>query len=215
MRKTCALLFAILTVLFCFVTVGCTPDYGYETFYGVVKFSKIINGPIIYIPEYGEVEIPDNEGYCTCFDGHGDEENASYHLRPGDLVKVNFKYEKSWDDSGVTVMETYPAKFDRKAGRIEVLRQNIFLDKDDTGYVLSFPTDEKTESASVGDTLHFYYYYVDVNEYGVSRECKQLYADGEITSKADDVITVDLTILGEEKRFLERYVSMQIETAEE
>lgn len=213
MRKTCALLFAILTVLFCFVTVGCTPDYGYETFYGVVKFSKIINGPIIYIPEYGEVKIPENEGYCACFDGHVENEERRYHLRPGDLVRVNFKYAKG--AGGVTVMEKYPAEFDRKAGLIEVLTQNVFLDKNDTGYVLSFQSDEKTESASVGDTLHFYYYYVDVNEYGVSRECKQLYADGEITSKADDVITVDLTILGEEKRFLERYVSMQIETAEE
>ncbi len=212
MRKTFALLFAILTILFCFVTVGCTPDYGYESFYGIVKFSKIINGPIIYIPEYGEVKIPENDGYCSCFDGHGEEE-PPYYLRPGDLVRVNFKYAKG--AGGVTVMEKYPAEFDRKAGRIEVLRQNVFLDKNDTGYVLSFQSDEKTESASVGDTLHFYYYYGDVNEYGVSRECKQLYADGEITSKADDVITVDLTILGEEKRFLERYVSMQIETAEE
>lgn len=209
-------LFSIITVItFIFTAVGCTPDYNHETFYGVVKFSKIINGPIIYIPEYGEVKIPENDGYCSCFDGHGENEERRYHLRPGDLVKINFKYEKSRDDNGVCLMETYPAQFDRKAGLIEVLKQNIYIDKEDTGYVLSFPSDNKTESASVGDTLYFYYYYVDTEEYGTPRECKKLYAEGEITSKSDGVITVNLVIHGEENRFLANYCSMQIELTKE
>ena len=62
MKKIIAL--TLVTVIFLFCLSGCRTSKKdvHETFYGVARFSKIINGLIVYIPEYGEVMIPENDG---------------------------------------------------------------------------------------------------------------------------------------------------------
>ena len=208
MKKLIALSLIIVALLSCLVSCDTDPErkeYSYETFYGVVKYSKIINGPIVYIPKYGEVKIPENEGCCTCFDGHEPNEDYSYRLRPGDLIAINFKYEKAWDDHGVSVMETYPAVFDRKADIIEVKKQNIDFDKNDNGYVFSFPSTEEIDSASVGDTLYFIYY---EGKNGSEKMIK--YATGTLIERSDSIFTVALSIHEDEDSFLEKYCSMSV-----
>ena len=207
MKKLIAFSLILVILLFCFI--GCdekNEEYVHETFYGVARFSKIINGLIVYIPEYGEVMIPENDGYCTCFDGHGPNEENTYHLHPGDLIAINFKYEKSYDDHGVAIMETYPAKFDRKAGLIEVLRQDIKFDKTDSGYVFSFPSTEENKNASLGDDLYFVYH-----ESKNGSDLSVLYATGALTDNSDGILTVSLTFHKDVSSFLEKYCNMSVE----
>ena len=206
MKKALSLVLALITLLFCLGGCTASDEYNYEQFYGVVRFSDELNRLIVYIPKIGETEIPQNEGCCSCFDGHEPNEDYSYQLKAGDLIKINFKYEKAWDDNGVCVMETYPAKFDRNAGLIEVLRENIELKKNDTGYVFSFPSTEELESTTVGDKVYFIYH---EGKNGFDKSV--LYATGEIIAKVDDIITVSLTIHEEESEFLEKYCSMSVE----
>lgn len=209
MKKTLSLLVTVLLLSFCLV--GCT-DHSNESFYGVVRFSERINGLIVYIPEYGEVEIPENKGFCTCFDGHGDDD-SSYHLKPGDLVEINFEYDDD-EDNRVQIMESYPARFDRKAGIIEVLKQDIYFNEEDGEYVLSFPENSKTESTSVGDTLYFVFCGIKPDENGNCYEYEELHASGEITDKSDGIITTLLTIYKDEEKFLVNYAYyISIETS--
>ena len=202
-------LYSILTVimlLFCFVGCVEADKYNREQFYGVVRFSEECERLVVYIQGIGDVEIPDNEGICACFDGHGPNEDKSYRLKDGDLIKINFKYEKSWDDHGVAIMESYPARFDRKAGLIEALREGIGFEKVDSGYVFSFPSSDQTVDMAVGDTVYF------VLHGGYNgRAYKKLCAEGMITETRDGIITVALTIHDEENKFLENYPSMSIE----
>ena len=206
MKKTLSLILALITLLFCLVGCDEGNKYNYEQFYGVVRFSEESNQLVVYNPKFGDVAIPANEGCCSCFDGHEENDDHTYQLKAGDLIKINFKYEKSWDDDEVQIMETYPGKFDRKAGLIETLRENIAFGKNDAGYVLSFPSSAEIESAEIGDTLYF------VRRGGENgRAYKKLYATGEITAKAGGIITVALTIPEGESEFLDYYTSMTVE----
>lgn len=206
MKKILSLVLSILIILFC--SVGCREEdkYNHEQFFGVVRFSEESNQLVVYIPKFGDVAIPANEGCCSCFDGHEPNDDYTYQLKVGDLIKINFKYAKSWDDNSVKIMESYPAKFDRKAGQIEALRENISFGKTDAGYELSFPSTAEIESAEIGDTLYF----IQHGGYD-GRAYKKLYASGEITEKTDGIITVVLTIHEGETEFLEYYTSMSIE----
>ena len=181
-------------------------QYEHEAFYGVVKFSEEADRTIIYIPSIGDVEIPENEGCCSCFDGHEPNEDYSYQLKSGDLVKINFSYEKSWDDNGVKIMESYPARFDRASGIIEVLREYISFGKDENGYVFSFPTTDQIENAEIGDTLYFVYH-----EGENGQDSTYLYATGEITDTEYGITTVRLSIIKEESVFLKKYSCMSVE----
>lgn len=206
MKKLLTFSLALFALLFCLCGCNDGNKYNHEQFYGVVRFSEECNRLVVYIPKYGEIEIPENEGCCSCFDGHEENDNHTYQLKIGDLVKINFKYEKSWDDNGVQIMESYPAKFDRKAGLIEVLEENIFFGKTDTGYELSFPSTSEIESAEIGDTLYF------VQHGGKNgRSYKKLYANGKIIAKADGIITVALTIPEGETEFLNYYNEMSVD----
>ena len=103
-------------------------------------------------------------------------------------------------------MECYPGKFDRKAHLIEALKENIAFSKIDSGYMLSFPSTAEIESAEIGDTLYF------VQHGGENgRAYKKLYAEGEITAKADGIITVVLSIPEGESEFLNYYNEMTVE----
>ena len=206
MKKTLSLVLALIILLFCLVGCSDGDKYNREQFYGVVRFSEESNQLVVYNPKFGDVAIPANEGCCSCFDGHEENDDHTYQLKAGDLIKINFKYEKSWNDHGVQIMECYPGKFDRKAGIIEVLRENITFSKNDSGYVLSFLSTDEIESAETGDTLYF------VQHGGENgRAYRKLYATGEITEKVDGIIIVALTIPEGEAEFLDYYTSMTVE----
>ena len=206
MKKLLALALAVVVLLCCLVGCSEGDKYNRERFYGVVRFSEESNQLVVYIPKYGEVEIPENDGCCSCFDGHEENDDKNYQLKAGDLVSINFRYEKHWDDHGVQIMECYPGKFDRKAHLIEALKENIAFSKIDSGYMLSFPSTAEIESAEIGDTLYF------VQHGGENgRAYKKLYASGEISAKADGIITVALTIPEGETEFLNYYNEMTVE----
>jgi len=208
MKKVLALLLAVVALLCCLVGCSDGDKYNHESFHGVVRLSEETNRLVLYIPKYGEVEIPDSEGCFSPFDEYtpDDKEDGSCQLKPGDLVVIHFNYEKSWDDNSVKIMETYPAKFDRKAERIEVLRENISFEKNDNGYVLTFPSTDEIDSAKVGDTLYF------VRHGGENGKAfTQLYASGVINDKTDGHITVTLTIPEGETEFLDYYTRMTVE----
>ena len=180
MKKLLALALAVVVLLCCLVGCSEGDKYNRERFYGVVRFSEESNQLVVYIPSVGDVAIPESEGCCSCFDGHEENDDKNYQLKVGDLVAINFRYEKGWDDNSVKIMESYPARFDRKAHLIEALKENISFAKTDVGYVLSFPSTDEIDSAEIGDTLYF------VQHGGENgRAYKRLYAEGEITAKAD------------------------------
>lgn len=206
MKKLLALALAVVALLCCLVGCSEGDKYNRERFYGVVRFSEESNQLVVYIPSVGDVAIPESEGCCSCFDGHEENDDKTYQLKVGDLVSINFRYEKHWDDHGVQIMECYPGKFDRKAHLIEALKENIAFSKIDSGYMLSFPSTAEIESAEIGDTLYF------VQHGGENgRAYKKLYAEGVITAKVDDIITVALTIHESETEFLNYYNGMTVE----
>ena len=206
MKKILALALSVVALLCCLVGCSEGDKYNRERFYGVVRFSEESNQLVVYIPSVGDVVIPESEGCCSCFDGHEENDDKTYQLKVGDLVSINFRYEKSWDDNSVRIMESYPAKFDRKAHLIEALKENISFAKIDSGYVLSFPSTAEIESAKIGDTLYF------VQHGGENgRAYKKLYASGEITAKADGIITVILSIPEGEAEFLNYFNEMTVE----
>ena len=206
MKRLIALGVAVAALLYCLVGCSEGDKYNRERFYGVVRFSEESNQLVVYIPSIGDVAIPESEGCCSCFDGHEENEEKNYQLKAGDLVSINFRYEKSWDENSVKIMESYPARFDRKAHLIEALEENISFDKTDGGYVLSFPSTAEIDSAKIGDTLYF------IQHGGKNgRAYKKLYAEGVITAKADGIITVALTIHESETEFLNYYNEMTIE----
>ena len=206
MKRLIALGVAVAALLYCLVGCSEGDKYNREKFYGVVRFSEESNQLVVYIPSIGDVAIPESEGCCSCFDGHEENEEKNYQLKAGDLVSINFRYEKSWDENSVKIMESYPAKFDRKAHLIETLKENISFGKNDEGYVLSFPSTSEIDSAKIGDKLYF------VQHGGKNgRAYKKLYAEGVITAKADGIITVALAIHDGETKFLNYFNEMTIE----
>ncbi len=206
MKKLSALTLSVLILLSCLIGCSEGDKYNRERFYGVVRFLEESNQLVVYIPSIGDVVIPESESYCSCFDGHEENDDKSYQLKAGDLVAITFRYEKSWDDNSVQIMESYPAKFDRKAHLIEALKENISFGKIDSGYVLSFPSTAEIESAEIGDTLYF------VQHGGENgRAYEKLYASGQITAKADGIITVALTIPEGETEFLNYFNKMTVE----
>ena len=204
-KKTLAFLSALVTLSCCLAGCGGGDEYNREKFYGVVRFSEESNGLVVYIPNLGDVVIPETEECRSCFNGEGND-GETYRLKAGDLIVITFRYEKSRDDGGVRIMETYPARFDGKARLIEALEENISFGKTDDGYTLSFPLAPETESAEIGDALYFR---LHGGENGSSWQ--RLYATGLITGKADGIITVSLTIPEDGAEFLKYFHEMTVE----
>ena len=127
MKKLIALTLAVVALLCCLVGCSEGDKYNRERFYGVVRFSEESNQLVVYIPSIGDVVIPESDGCCSCFDGHEENDDKNYQLKVGDLVSINFRYEKSWDDNSVKIMESYPGRFDRKAHLIEALKEKTSL----------------------------------------------------------------------------------------
>ena len=199
MKKLLSLILAAAALLCCLVSCNTGDKYNHERFYGVVRFSEESNRLVVYIPKVGDVEIPESERY----DGY---EEKVEQLKVGDFIAINFRYEKSWDNNSVVIMESYPARFDRKAYLIEVLKENIYFGKDNNGYVLSFPETEETDGTKIGDNLYFI---LHGGENG--RAYKRMYASGKITARANGIITVALTIPEGETEFLDYYNKMTVE----
>ena len=210
MKKTICLLIASLTALCCLVGCSSGDKYKHEKFFGTVRSLDLDGRLVIYIPGIGDVEIPECDSICSCFDGHEANDPKNYKLKAGDLVAVNFRYERHYDDHGVAIMESYPARFDREAWSIEALEEYVFFDKVDGGYVLSFAETEETRDASLGDTVYFF---LHGGENGVAY--RKLYAEGEVTERAGDMITVFLKFHESEVDFLKYYTSMSISLTSE
>ena len=187
--------------------IACGGDgYELEHFYGVVRWSEECEDLVIYVPEVGEVRIPEHEFCYAFFDGSEENENTAYALKEGDFVCINFKYEKAWDDRGVKIMETAPAQFDRAARSIEALAENITFEKTDAGYVLSMVYD-RADDVTVGNSLYF------VHHGGKNGKAFQkLIAEGVISEIAGERVTVLIKSLDSEKEFFEKFTSVSLET---
>ena len=62
--------------------------------------------------------------YAHC--DNGTRSRPTFEVKVGDTVRIYY---------GGEIMETYPARFDRKAERIEVLRENITFEKSEVALV--------------------------------------------------------------------------------
>lgn len=199
----------ILACTLCLTALlGCQKDnFIREKFYGVVKWSEYCNHLVVYIPTVGEVEIPECDRSYASFDGYEENEDASYQLKEGDLIAINFKYEKSWDENSVKIMKTFPGRFDRKASIIEALKENVSFEKTDSGYLYSFDISEQTSTFAPGDQVYF------VHHKGYNGfDGMQLLAEGTVTEISEGKLTVALTIHGAEEDFLENLMSSTLES---
>lgn len=199
----------ILLCISCFFPlIGCQGDgYARERFYGVVQFSEELERMVIYVPEIGDVEIPEHERCTAGFDGHEKNEDDSYTLKVGDFVAIHFKYKMGWDENSVKIMECYPARFDRKASAIEALMENIAFKKVENGYTFSFAPNEEIKALSVGDTVYFVHH---GGKNGVA--FRGLLAEGILTQLTESTATVRLTLRVSEKEFFEKLTSIHAES---
>ena len=84
MKKVILLLLSA-ALLVCLV--GCGGEkYNFESFTGVVTESEDLGRLVLYIPAYGEVEIPESENCRSYFGGEAAEE---YQLKQGGMYEKN------------------------------------------------------------------------------------------------------------------------------
>lgn len=205
--KRIILLLLMAALLVCFFGCG---DLGYanERFYGVIRWSEECNQLVVYIPGIGDVSIPESDSCHASFDGYDESVSESYTLKNGDLVAIDFKYKRGWDNFGVAIMESYPARFDRKASSIEALRENITFAKIENGYELAFPLTDEMPDFAKGDDIYFIY---SGGKNGVAY--KELIAEGIVTDISDGRINVILSALDSPdthdpaRYFLEKFLS--------
>ena len=197
-------LISIISFTACNISSFNKDKYNYEKYYGLVRFSEEHERLLIYIPNVGEVEIPEYDKIYGLNDNNEEETNL-YQLKNGDFVIINFKYEKSWDDNSVKIYETYPAKFDRKADYISVYKENISYYKNDNGYELAFPLENDLE-ININDTLAFLELKGDKNGLRVTK-----IAEGTVLSINDNIVTVSLNLLVDEKDFFNRFINVHVE----
>ena len=211
MKKKGVFAFLLLVCLCASLLCGCgiTGDgYRRERFFGVVRFSEACDRLVVYLPEIGEAEIPECDECIAGFDGYEENESTSYVLKEGDFVSIGFKYKRAWDDEGVSLMECYPARFDRKASSIEALREEVAFEKTEDGYRFSCVLSQTAPSFAEGDALCIVYH---GGENG--RAFRQLIAEGGIEECTGRRIFSTLTLEVSEKEFFEKYVSASAEKA--
>lgn len=206
MKQAKRIALILLSVLCLLAMLGCHYDgYRREQYYGVVRFSSEVGRLVVYIPDVGEVEIPQSEHCYAGFDGYGENENDAYVLKDGDFVSIGFKYKRSFDDHGVKIEGVYPARFDRSANTIEALWENITFEKADGGYRFSF-VDAEAERFREGDAIYF------VSHGGENgRAFRRLVADGTVTEITGQRITVYLKALKSETDFFKNLPSVTAE----
>ena len=200
MKKLYQLIILVLISIISFTACNIVPfnKMIYETFYGLVRYSEEHKQLLIYIPDVGDVEIPEYEEIYRLKKNTEDNDN-SYKLKNGDLIVINFKYEKSYDDNSVKIMESYPGKFDRKADYIQVLKENISYGKNDNEYELSFPL-EKDLDIKVNDILAFLDYEGETGRVKVTK-----ITEGTVLNTNKNMVTVSLNLLTSEKEFFEKF----------
>ena len=195
----------LITVLCSAFLFSCVKNpYACEEIYGVIKYSEESERLIVYIPKYGDVEIPESDSTYASFNGP-EKVNTPYTLKEGDLVKISFVYVKAHDDAGVCVMETYPAKFDRKADTIEAVRENFDVEKSEDGYFVSLCQDNASEF-SVGDEVSLTQCYVDNG-----KTIYYTFGVAIITEISGNKITANISILDFDENFLEKFRIAQFE----
>ena len=203
MKRVLSFILAVFSILLCLAGCSGGEKYSYESFFGVVDYSEELSRLVVYIPSYGDVELPACKSCTARFD---ESEGTDYQLKDGDLVEISFRYERAWDEHGVAIMETYPARFDRSAEGIEAIRENISYKKVDKGYLFSFPKSAETQDLGVGDTVSFIQH---GGKDGAAYE--KLYAEGEIVSSGGDILTVFMKFYEDEYKFLAYYDGMTVE----
>ena len=119
---------------------------------------------------------------------------------------IFFKYKKSFKDNGVAIMESYPARFDRDAFSIDAMKENIWFEKNESGYQITFSSFAQENDFSLENKVYFVY---NGGENG--RAYKQLIVDGTITAIKNGLVTVQLNELKSEKEFFEKFASITIE----
>ena len=205
MKKFYKFLLLILMIIVSFIACNTVPinNVSYATFYGLVRYNEEYEELFIYIPNVGDVEIPEYDKIYGIDEDSYD--NNSYQLKNGDYIVIGFKYVASWDDNSVKIYETYPAKFDRKADYISVYKENISFFKNDNGYELAFPLENDLE-ININDTLAFLELKGDKNGLRVTK-----IAEGTVLSINDNIVTVSLNLLVDEKDFFNRFINVHVE----
>ena len=204
----------LILALFVTVLVGCqdekaeeqTEGMQHEKFYGTVRWLEDFHQLVIYIPGVGDVAIPQSEKCIAGFDGYEENEDTAYELKAGDLVAINFAYEKDQNEYGVSIMETYPAQFGMKATLIEALKENVFFTKTESGYEFSFALADTESTFAAGDDIYIVYH---SGKDGF--DSTQLLASGTVTEISDGMATAGLGVIENEKDFLEKLLSSTME----
>ena len=192
--------FILLTLASCTLPDG----YTREQFFGVVRMSESCGRLVIYIPELGDVDIPEYNRCYSSFSGDSESADADHQLREGDLILISFKYKRSWDDRGVAVRELYPAQFDRSADSISVLRENVSLEKTDGAYLLSFCSAEDAPNFAPGDQI--YIIYQGGKDGRAYLEC---IGEGRVYDISEDRISVELADIPAPSEFLSKFVDAE------
>lgn len=198
----------VLACLLCLTALlGCEKEEKqHEKFYGTVRWLEDFHQLVVYIPGVGDVAIPESEKCIAGFDGHEENEDTSYELKAGDLIAINFTYDEHWDEHGVSIMESYPARFGMKASLIEALKENVFFMKVESGYELSFAQGDGDNTFAAGDDIYIVYHF---GKGGV--DGAQLLASGKITNVSDKMASARLGVIEDEKSFLEKLLSSTME----
>lgn len=206
MKRLLALALMLISALCCLFGCVGQPKYEREVFYGVVKYSEDFERLLIYIPNLGDVDIPDCDNCSASF---GENKNTAYTLEAGDLVVISFEYEKSWDEHGVSIMELYPARFDRKPNSIEAIAKNIEFEKIDGGYVLSFDSESDSKRFKTEDDVCF----VNNNVQNASNNANVV-ARGMVKTTLGNRITIVLEDIESPSEFLKSFTSLKLEATE-
>lgn len=203
MKKIISLLFILSQLLLCLG--GCATNQAdtYLTYYGVMKYSPECKREVLYIPGYGDFELPECDNIKSYFD-ESTEELDGYSPKVGDLLRVTFKLEGG-SDTGVEILECYPSRFGRAAYSIDAIKEGIQYKATDEEYIFSFPETEDIRNTEVGDTLYFV-----IRGGSDGRAFVSLYAEGEIVEKHDGTVTVKLLMHSSPDEFLKRYTDMEV-----
>jgi len=206
MKKLFKLVFIILICFISFTACNTIPLHKiiYVEYYGLVRYNEEFNQLLIYIPNIGDVEIPEYEKIYGLNDKYEDNDN-SYQLKNGDFIVIQFKHKNNWYENNVKIMESYPAKFDQKAYYIDVLKENISYNKNNNEYQLSFPL-EKDLEININDKIAFLDYEGENGRVKVTK-----IAEGIVLNINENIITVSLNLLISEKEFFENFPNSDID----
>lgn len=103
-------------------------------------------------------------------------------------------------------MESYPARFGKKASTIEALAENVTFDINELGYSLSFVPNTPEEGFAIGDAIELAFH---GGKNGVAFQ--QVIANGTVTKISGQKLTVSINLFVSEKEFFEKFAFAAIE----